>query len=169
MLKLSEIRKIGLDEEKGYVVAIFLALIIVAAVVAGYYLLGDHTPEEYNTISLLNHQKQATEYPEIILTNHTSEFSVYVNVENHMNTAQNYIVHTKITKNLPANFPNGLQVDPTDTYKFSLSPGETHQKLVTVTEDTPGNYAVVFELWRDSGTGIYMFTRNYCSLNIQVK
>ena len=31
-------RKIGLDEEKGYAVAIFLALIIVTAVLQGYYV-----------------------------------------------------------------------------------------------------------------------------------
>ena len=30
-------RKIGLNDEKGYIVAIFLALIIVSALVAGYY------------------------------------------------------------------------------------------------------------------------------------
>ena len=32
-------RKIGLNEEKGYAVAIFLALIIVSATVIGYYVV----------------------------------------------------------------------------------------------------------------------------------
>jgi len=168
MRKLFEIKN-ALDEEKGYFIAVLLALIIVAAVVAGYYILGDHTPEEYNTISLLDSQKQTLNYPEVILTNQNNEFSVYVNVENHMNTAQNYMVQTKITKNLPANFPTGLQVDPTNTYKFSLSPKENHQNQVTLTMDTPGNYAIVFELWRDLGSEVYTFTQNYCVLNIQVK
>ena len=167
MRKLFGIRN-ALDEEKGYVIAVFLALVIVAAVVAGYYILGNHAPEEYNTISLLDNQKQALNYPEIILTSQSSEFSVYVNVENHMNTHQNYMVHTKIAKNLPASLPNGLEVDPVDTYRFSLSPNETHQQIVTITEDTPGNYAIVFELWHDTGSE-YVFTENYCVLNIQVK
>jgi uncharacterized membrane protein len=167
MRKLFEIKN-GLDEEKGYVIAVVLALVIVAAIVAGYYILGNHSPEEYNTISLLDTQKQALNYPDVILTSQTSEFSVYVNVENHMNTHQNYRVHTKIAKNLPASIPNGLEVDPVDTYSFSLSPNETHQQLVTITEDTPGSYAVVFELWHDTDSG-YVFTQNYCVLHIQVK
>ena len=32
-------RKIGLNEDKGYAVAIFLALIIVSATVIGYYVV----------------------------------------------------------------------------------------------------------------------------------
>ncbi|MDR1993672.1 MAG: DUF1616 domain-containing protein [Nitrososphaerota archaeon] len=168
MPKLFEVIKTGLDEEKGYVIAVSLALIIVAAVVAGYYLLGNHTPEEYNTISLLDQQKQAVNYPELISVKQNSSFSVYVTVENHMNTVQKYMVQTKITKTLPANFPNGLQIEPANTYMFSLPPSETNQKLVTVTQNTPGNYAVIFELWRDLGTS-YEFTQNYCVLNIQIK
>ncbi len=167
MRKLFGIRNV-LDEENGYVIAVFLALVIVAAVVAGYYILGNHAPEEYNTISILDNQNQTLNYPEVILTSQSSEFSVYVNVGNHMNTHQNYMVHTKIAKNLPASLPNGLEVDPVDTYRFSLSPNETHQQLVTITEDTPGSYAIVFELWHDTGSE-YVFTENYCVLNIQVK
>ncbi|MCL2358249.1 DUF1616 domain-containing protein [Candidatus Bathycorpusculum sp.] len=168
MRKLFEVRN-ALDEEKGYYIAVFLALVIVAAVVAGYYILGDHAPEEYNTISLLDRQKQAIDYPEVVLASQNNNLSVYVNVENHMNSAQNYMVQTKIAKNLPASLPNGLEVDPINTYRFSLATGETHQNLVTAMQDIPGNYAVVFELWRDSGSGVYVFTQNYCVLNIHVK
>jgi uncharacterized membrane protein len=168
MRKLYEVKNV-LDEGKGYYIAVLLALVIVGAVVAGYYILGDHAPEEYNTINLLDRQKRAIDYPEVILASQNDNLSVYVNVENHMNSVQNYMVQTKIAKNLPASLPNGLEVDPINTYKFSLATGEIHQNLLTTTQDIPGNYAVVFELWRDSGSGVYVFTQNYCVLNIQVK
>jgi uncharacterized membrane protein len=145
-----------------------VALIVVAAVVAGYYLVYKPQPEPYNSISLLDPQKQTVNYPEVLSASNNSTFSVYVNVENHMNTDQNYQVQTKITKNLPATFPNGLETDPVHVYDFSLADGKTHQNLVTVTEDEPGNYSVVFELWRIGGSGAYEFTQNYCVLNIQV-
>ena len=32
-------RKIGLSDEKGYAVAIFLALVIISALVVGYYVI----------------------------------------------------------------------------------------------------------------------------------
>ena len=42
--------KIGLNDDKGYLVAIALALIIIASLLAGYYLLYKPTPAGYSTI-----------------------------------------------------------------------------------------------------------------------
>ena len=57
-------RKIGLNDEKGYAVAIFLVLIIVSALVAGYFFdLLRPQPAPYNTIYLLDNQKKAVDYP----------------------------------------------------------------------------------------------------------
>lgn len=160
-------RKIGINDDKGIIIAVFLALIVVSSIVAGYYIILRPQPEPYNTINLLNENKQATDYPEVLVSNQNSTFSVYVEVANHMNTDESYRVQTKITKNLPATFPEGLQVDPVDVYDFSLPSGASNQNLVTVTEKEVGSHSVVFELWRlDSGN--YVFTQNYCVLKIQV-
>ena len=160
-------RRIGLSDEKGAAVAVFIALIVVVVVVAGYYFWLAPPPEEYNVINLLDSQQQARNYPEVLVANQNSTFTVYVNVENHMNSDQSYRVQTKITKNLPANFPEGLPVDPVNTYELNLAKGTSHQDQVTVTESELGSYSVVFELWRlDAGN--WMFTNNYCVLNIKV-
>ena len=79
--------KIGLNEEKGYAVAIFLALIIVSATVIGYYVVFRPQAEPYNTIYLLDANKKAVDYPEVLVANQNSTFNVYVNVENHMATS----------------------------------------------------------------------------------
>jgi uncharacterized membrane protein len=161
-------RRIGLDDDKGVVIAVFIALLIVAAVVAGYYIVLQPQPESYNTISLLNNQGKATDYPTVLVANENSTFSVYVEVTNHMNKDQNYKVETKITTNLPANFPEGLQVTPINTYDFSLANGANNQTPVTVTENQAGSYSVVFELWQQNAPESYVFTGNYCLLPIQV-
>jgi hypothetical protein len=76
-------------------------------------------------------------------------------------------VETKITKNLPANFPEGLQIDPTNAYEFALANGESNQELIVITQNEIGSYHVVFELWQQGLSG-YKFTGNYCQLNINV-
>jgi|SRR5665648_237995 len=165
-------KKIGLNDDKGYAVAVFLALIVVAVTVVGfyvYYVVIHPEPEAYNTIYLLDAQKQAISYPETLVANQNSTFSVYVGVENHVNEEQTYRVETKITSNLPATFSDGVQVDPISAYDFILSNGETHRNLVTITENDEGSYAVVFELWQlDHLSGTYVFTNNYCVLNVQI-
>jgi uncharacterized membrane protein len=161
-------KRIGLDDDKGVVIAVFVALLIVAAVVAGYYIVVRPQPEPYNTISVLDSQGKATDYPYALVAYQNSTFSVNVEVTNHMNQDQNYRVETKITTNLPANFPDGLQATPISTYDFSLANGASNRTPVVVTENGVGSYSVVFELWQQNASGSYVFTGNYCLLPIQV-
>jgi uncharacterized membrane protein len=158
--------KIGLNDDKGYAVAIFLALIIISSLLVGYYVLFKPAPVGYNTIYLLDSQNKATNYPNLLISNVNSTFTVPVTVENHMGTTTQYEVLVKITNNL-STFPVNAQ--PIETYQMSLRDGQSWQKPVTVTENQVGSYSVVFELWEykpDSGT--YQFTYDYCVLNIQV-
>ena len=158
-------RKIGLNEEKGYAVAIFLALIIVSATVVGYYAVLRPQPESYNTLYLLDSQKKAIDYPEVLVANQNSTFNVYVNVENHMGESASYQVQVKITKNLSA-FPVDSQAS--QVYEInSLDNGKSRENKATITQKEVGSYSVVFELWLNNA-GTLEFTHNYCVLNIQV-
>jgi uncharacterized membrane protein len=158
-------RKIHIDDDKGYAVAILLALIIVSSVVIGYYVVFRPQPEGYNTIFLLDSQKKASDYPEVLVANQNSTFNVYVDVENHMEATEQYQVQMKITKNL-STFPVDTQA--TKVYEISnLENGKSWENMVTITQNEVGSYSVVFELWQKSGQ-TYEFTHNYCVLNIQV-
>ena len=161
-------KKIGINDEKGYAVAIFIALVIVSAVILAYYVVFRPQPEPYNTIYLLDSQKKAIDYPSNLVAGQNSTFDVWVNVENHMGGSgnQSYQVLVKITPNL-STFP--VDAQPIQTYELSLGDGTIWQNLSTITHNQVGSYSVVFELWRynpDSGT--YEFTHDYCVLNIQV-
>jgi uncharacterized membrane protein len=159
-------RKIGLNDEKGYAVAIFLALIIVSATVIGYYVVLKPQPEGYNTIYLLDSQKKAIDYTEILVANQNSTFNVWVSVENHMGGKDNqtYQVLVKITPNL-SGFP--VDAQPIKTYDISLRDGDSWQNSASITENQVGSYSVVFELWQYKD-GTLEFTHNSCVLNIQV-
>jgi len=156
--------RIGLDHEKGYTVAIFLSLIIISALLVGYYVLFRPQPEGYSTIYLLDAQNKAVNYPESLGPNQNSSFSLFVGVVNHMGTTTQYEVLVKITSNL-STFPVSAQ--PIQTFTMTLKDGQTWQRSTTITEKQVGNYWVVFELWRYN-SGQYEFTQDYCILNIQV-
>ena len=160
--------KIGLNEEKGYAVAIFLALIIVSATVIGYYVVLRPQAEPYNTIYLLDANKKAVDYPEVLVANQNSTFNVYVDVENHMTTSASYQVQVKITKSL-STFPVDIQPSQIiETGKVN-NDGKPVENTATISQNTPGNYSVVFELWQHKDDGTLEFTQNYCVLNIQVE
>jgi uncharacterized membrane protein len=161
-------KKIGLNDETGYAVAIFLALLIVSGTVIGYYAFLAPPAESYNTIYLLDANKKAVDYPEVLVANQNSTFNVYVNVENHMTKSANYTVKVKIVENLPAIFP--IDTPSTQEYETgSLSHnGKPWQTTAIVTENTVGSYSMVFELWQHEDDGASVFTQNFCVLKIQV-
>ena len=158
-------RKIGLDDEKGYAVAIFLVLIIVSALVASYYLVFNKPPAGYNTIYLLDAQKQAVNYPVTLVSNQNSTFNLWVGVVNNMGGDQTYRVLVKITSNL-SGFP--VDIQQTQTYDLSLKNTATWQTESTITLNQVGNYWVVFELWHQNSAGTYDFTNDEAALNVQV-
>jgi uncharacterized membrane protein len=158
-------RKIGLEDEKGYAVAILLVLIIVSALVASYYLVFNTKPAGYNTIYLLDAQKQAVNYPVTLVANKNSTFNLWVGVVNNMGGDQTYQVLVKITSNF-SGFP--VNVRPTQTYDLSVKNTSTWQNESTITLNQVGNYWVVFELWHKNSAGTYDFTNDEASLNVQV-
>ena len=159
-------RKIGLNDEKGYVIAVFIVLLIVSGLAVGYFLTVPSQSQVYNTIYLLDTQKNAANYPVTLVANQNSTFSVYVNVENHMDKQIMYQVQVKITQDL-TNVP--VDTAAINTTDITLNNGQSWQSLQTITENQIGSYSVVFELWGyNPTTQLYEFTYNYCVLNIQV-
>jgi len=161
-------RKIGLNEDKGYAVAIFLALLIVSATVIGYYAFLAPQAESYNTIYLLDANKKAAGYPDVLVAGQNSTFNVYVNVENHMAKSANFTVEVKIVNILPDTFP--LETQPAQIYETGRlsNNGKPWQTAASITENTVGSYSVVFELWQHKDDGSLVFTQNLCVLKIQV-
>jgi len=162
--------KIGLNDDKGYLVAIALALIIIASMLVGYYVIYKPTPKGYSTIYLLDSQNKAENYPQLLVADRNSTFTVSFAVVNNMGWTTQYEVLVKITDDLTVVPVNTVAIA---NYTYALGNGQTWQKTVTITENQPGNYWVVFELWLynpDPNVMAYQFGSyaNYCDLPIQV-
>ncbi len=160
-------KKIGINDDNGYIVAIALALIIIASLLAGYYLLYKPSPEGYSTMYMLDAQNKAVDYPQLLVANQNSTFSVPLTVINNMGWTVQYQVQVKITSNLDS---SPVNVQPTAAYNTTLANGKSWQKTITVTENQVGSYWVVFELYKynPADGGSYQFTYNSCVLPIQV-
>ena len=159
-------RTIGLNDEKGYALAIFLALVIIAALFAIYYIDLRPSPDYFCSISFLGPQNSSANYPEVLVANQNSTFTVSISVSNHLGQMKQFQVQTKIASDLMSLPVNTQAVNVTT---ITLKDGQSWQGLETVTENQVGNYSVVFELWQSNpGSATYDFTGNFCVANIQV-
>lgn len=162
-------RKIGLNDDKGYGIAIFLALIIIASIVTTFFVSDVLSPgaEGYSTIYILDDNQRAIDYPEILVIGQNSTFNLWVGVENHNSKPMNYQVQVKITENL-SNPPVVGEIVQTYETGVILEDRDWLNKA-TITKNEPGDYAIVFELYvyNSEGEGIE-FSHNYCVLNIRV-
>ena len=133
----------------------------------GYYFATRQPPEPYSTIYLLDQQKKAVDYPELLVINNNNTFSVYVVVENHMGAKQDFEVLQKVVNDTVLSFP--VEALAERSYTQTVENGEVWETLATVSINQTGSYSVTFELWiYDDNAGTFEFSHNYCVLNIEV-
>ena len=170
-IRLETMKKLGnslkLDNNRGYAVSVLIALILVSSVLVGYYVMLRPPQKGYMTIYLLDSQKKALNYPELLVINQNNTFNVWVEVENHMGKNQSCEVLLKVTNDTISSFP--VEADAKNSYMKTLENGETWENLPTVSINETGNYSVVFELWiYDDTAGAFQFSGNVCVLNTEV-
>jgi len=167
-IHLETLKKLGTrlkwDNNKGYAVSVLIALAFVSILLAAYYPRFKPTEKGFTTISLLDSQKQALDYPELLVINQNNTFNVFVEVENHMGS-QNCTVLLKVTSEMIQKLP--VTADTNATYTRTLENGESWEIPSTITIDKPGNYSVIFELWMYK-EGELQFSGNACVLNVEV-
>jgi uncharacterized membrane protein len=161
------VRNLKLDNNNGYVVSVLIALIFVSSVLVGYYVMLRPPQKGYMTIYLLDSQRKALDYPELLVINQNSTFDVLVEVENHMGKSQYSEVLLKVTNDTVPLFP--FKGDASATYTRTLENGKTWEISPTISIDKPGIYSVIFELWvYDEKVEELQFSGNVCVLNIEV-
>jgi uncharacterized membrane protein len=165
------LKKIGdalnTGDEKGVIAAVAVALIIVAGVVAGYYVYHVlfQPPEGYTTIYLLDANGQAVDYPDTLIVNQNYTFNVWV--ENHMGKTQAFEVRVKVTNQTDTSFPS--QTEARSVYTETLSDGQKWPIISTISITEKGNFIIYFELWiNDQFPGQFKFTGNALSIPVAV-
>jgi uncharacterized membrane protein len=161
------VRSLNLDNNNGYTVAVLIALILVSILVGSYFLLLKPPQKGYMTIYLLDSQKKAINYPELLVINQNNTFNVWVEVENHMGKSQNTEILLKITSGAIQKMP--IKANANTTYARTLENEEKWETLSTISLNEPGSYSVIFELWvYDETVGAIQFSGNYAVLNVDV-
>ncbi|MEM2099030.1 MAG: hypothetical protein QXU99_04705 [Candidatus Bathyarchaeia archaeon] len=160
------VRNLSAEDDKGYLIAVFIALLFAFILLASYYDVLKPPEKQYTTIYVLDTQKRAIEYAETLVINKNNTFNALACVENHMNVSKNFTVMMKITNEIIHKLP--LTTDATAVFSKMLEKGEIWEIPFTVTLNDVGNYAVVFELWMDDESGILKYTDNSCILNVEV-
>jgi uncharacterized membrane protein len=159
-------RSLKLNDNKGYTIAIVLMLIVVSSLLIGYYLISRLPPEGYTTIYVLDSQKKAIGYPELLVINENNTINMWVVVENHMGKRQSCEVLQKVIADAIPSFP--VEADVENSYAKTIENGETWETLATVSINEPGSYSAIFELWIYDEAGALKFSHNYCVLKLEV-
>ncbi len=160
-------RNLDLKSNKnGYAVAVALSLLIASILLGVYYVAVRPAQEGYMTINVLDSQKKANSYPELVVAGENSTFSVYVDVENHMGNDTECQVLVKVVSDMNPTFPV-YGVNTTQTFSETVKDGVTWESVATVSLNQAGNYLVIFELWTVNG-GAPQFSGVFCVLNVQV-
>jgi uncharacterized membrane protein len=161
-------RSLKLNDNKGYMIAIALMVIVVSSLLIGYYLISRLPPEGYSTIYILDYQqKKAMDYPELLVINQNNTFKVWVGVENHMDNRRSFEVLQKVIKGTIPSFPVDAEI--TGSYEKTMENGDTWETPVEVSINETGSYMVILELWiYDDNAGAFKFSNNYCVLKLEV-
>jgi uncharacterized membrane protein len=154
----------NLKTEKGYIIAIAIALIVVSCVTAVYFISRPGT-SGYSEMYLLDAQNGADNYPQVLVVNQNSTFSQQIFVVNHFAGVVEYQLQIKIVQDT-ISFP--VDATANNIIQFSLDPEEQWSSQVPISINTLGTYSVVFELY-SLKDGAYTFTNNYCVLHLTVK
>ncbi|MCL1978344.1 MAG: DUF1616 domain-containing protein [Candidatus Bathyarchaeota archaeon] len=150
--------------EKGYVVAVASALIVVCCIVAAYFIVYAYQSPGYHEMYLLDAQNQAVNYPKVLVINQNNTFNTPVTIVNNTPILHDYQVQTKIVQDT-IHFP--INATTYKTYEFALDTGQSWSSQVPISINEEGSYSIVFELYAKNGEN-YVFTNNFCVLHIEV-
>jgi uncharacterized membrane protein len=164
--KPSTLKKIGnaLDsgDDKGVLIAITIALIIISGIVAGYYLLFHPAPEGYSEIYVLDANGQAIDYQETLIVNQPTSYNV--TVVNHMGANTEFEVQVKVTNRTFSTFP--VEVQPVDTFTTTLGDGQAASRQASITLNETGAFSIIFELYIRNGEQL-TFTTNALVVHVE--
>jgi uncharacterized membrane protein len=162
-------RNLGLTNNKnGYVISVALALLLASILLAAYFVTVRPPSNATMTIYLLDSQKKAANYPELLTIGQNSTLNVWVYVENHMGNSQDFKVLLKLLNDsIIPSYP--INAEPNATYSGNLGDGKTWETMANVTISQAGNYTAAFELWvYDKTAASFQFSNEYVVLPVQV-
>jgi len=153
-------------EEDSYILSVAVALIVAFILLICSYPIFIKS-NEFVSFYILDEQKTAKNYPELLVIGENNTCKLWVVIENHMKKNITCKVLLKITKQPIHSIP--LQVGANASYIAMLNVGEKWEEPIEITFNDTGCFNLVFELWiYNEEMGNYAFSNNFCVLSLEV-
>lgn len=154
------------SDQNVHIASMLIALIVVSTLLV-YSYISINKNNEYINFYILDQNKRAERYPEVVILGKNNTFTVWVVVENYMRSTLNGKVLLKITNKTISTFP--VPVEPIQSICLEINSSMSAEAPVEITLNVRGRFSLVFELWiLDEKSGEYEF-RQFLVLNVDVK
>jgi uncharacterized membrane protein len=150
------------DEEKAIAVAVLSAIVILAGLLV-YMSLTPARQEPFVSLYLLDSEKMAENYPQLLVLGENNTFLLWVGVENFMGRLEYSSVLVKVDNEMVHVDPS--PIEPVKCFEKVLLGEETWEFPVTMTMNQSGTYRIIFELWLfDELKNVFSYSGSWCSI-----
>jgi len=154
------------DEEKAIAVAVLSAIIVLSGLLV-YISLTPARQEPFVSLYLLDSEKKAENYPQLLVLGKNNTFLLWVGVENFMGRIEYSSVLVKVDDGTGHVDPS--PIDPVYRFEKVLLNKETQEFPITTTINQTGQHRIVFELWLfDELDNVFSYSGSWCSIWLDV-
>lgn len=154
------------SEEKTVIVAVMAAIIVLAGLLVHASL--SPTPQEpFVSVYLLDSEKMAEKYPQLLVLGENNTFMLWVGVENFMNRIEYASVLVKMDNGSGLVDPS--PVESVKRFEKVLLNKETWEFPLVLTMNQSGEHRMILELWLfNELENVFSYTGSWCTTRFDV-
>ncbi len=154
------------SEEKTVIVAVMAAIIVLAGLLA-HASLSPAPQESFASLYLLDSEKKAEKYPQLLVLGENNTFMLWVGVENFMNRIEYASVLVKVDNGSGLIDPS--PGEPVKRFEKVLLNKETWEFPLVLTMNQSGEQRMILELWLfNELEEVFRYTGNWCTTRFDV-
>jgi len=155
------------DEEKAITVAVLSAIIILAGLLV-YISLTPARQKPFASLEVLDSEKKAENYPQLLVLGENNTFLLWVGVGNFMGRIEYSSVLVKVDNGTGQVNPSPN--DPVYRFEKVLLNKETWEVPITITINQTGKHRMIFELWLfNELENVFRYSESrWCSIRLDV-
>ena len=153
------------EEENAITAAVLSAIIILAGLLV-YMSLTPAPQEHIVSLYLLDSEKKAENYPQLLVLGENNTFLLWVGVENFMGRIEYSSVLVKVGNETVHADPS--PIEPMKRFEKVLLNKETWEFPITIMINQTGKHRIIFELWFfDELENIFSYSKS-CNIKLDV-
>jgi len=150
-----------------YAISVIIALAVVTSLLV-YSYIALRKDYGFTNFYVLDADKKAENYPEVLILGKNNTCRLWVVIENHMGKTASYRVLLKIINSPISSLP--ISTSANESYDVIIATEKHWEKLINITMEKTGNFHLIFELWLyDNENGRFEFTNLFVDLPIEVR